>query len=316
MTAPAARTLGDLRRELAAFLGFEAPRAAAAAETLEAVPQRGYLRTLVTYRSADGDTIPAYLLLPDGGGPFPAVLVQHQHNGQYHLGKSEPAGVAGDQLQAFGPALARRGIAVLAPDSICFEDRRHQRKGREPDAGDQLQHQNEFAYRLVTGDLLARKVIADSALAVSLLAALPAVRSDQIGMLGHSYGGSTVLFHAPLDERVRFACASGAACSYRARMAARTGIELAQVIPGFTQRFELDDLARCMAPRPLLLVSAGSDPYSADAHAIEDEVRPTYDALDARDALEHLRVDGGHELTRDRFEQIVAWTHVRCAEPV
>lgn len=118
---------------------------------------------------------------------------------------------------------------VLAPDSVCFEDRRRQREGREPDgAADPLQHHNEFAYRLVTGDLLARKVLADPALAISVLAALSAVRGQQIGMLGHSYGGSTVLFHAPLDERVTFACASGSACTYRTRMAVGTGIELAQ----------------------------------------------------------------------------------------
>jgi cephalosporin-C deacetylase-like acetyl esterase len=103
-------------------------------------------------------------------------------------------------LQAFGPALASRGVIVLAPDTICFEDRRRQRRGLEPDVADRLEHHNEFAGRLLRGDLLTRKVLSDSALAVSVLASLPAVRSDQIGMLGHSYGGSTVLFHAPLTS--------------------------------------------------------------------------------------------------------------------
>lgn len=294
-------------------LRFEPPPAAEI-ETLESETQAGYVRTLVSYVDGEGQPIPAHLLLPDGEGPFPAVVVHHQHNSEYHLGKAEPAGVAGDPLQAFGPPLARGGVAVLAPDSICFEDRRRRRRGRAPDsAPDPLQHYNEFAYRLVTGDLLGRKVLADSALAVSVLAALPEVRGDRIGMLGHSYGGSTVLFHAALDERVRFACASGSACSYRMRMADGTGIELAQAIPGFAARFDIDDLVRCMAPRPLLLASATRDPYSRDADAIASAARPAYEALGAPDALEELRVEGEHRLTRDRFARIVAWTRGQAA---
>lgn len=70
---------------------------------------------------------------------------------------------------------------MLAPDSICFEDRRRQRSGLEPDEGsDGLQHHNEFAYRLVTGDLLSRKVLLDSARAVSGLGSLSVVRSGRI----------------------------------------------------------------------------------------------------------------------------------------
>lgn len=304
-------TIEGVRRELAAFLGFEVP-APTPIETHENEPQSGYLRTLVTYPSGDGDTIPAYLLLPNEEGPFPAVVVHHQHNSERHLGKSEPAGLAGDELHAFGPALASRGVAVLAPDSICFEDRRRQRTGREPDAAyDRLQHYNEFAYRLVNGDSLARKVLADSTLAISVLAALRAVRTDRIGMVGHSYGGNTVLFHAPLDPRVSFACASGSACTYHTKMTVGTGIELAEVIPGFAQRFDLDDLVRCMAPRPLLLASATRDPYSQDADSIEHAARPAYEALGASGALEHLKAEGEHQLTPDRFERIVAWTEAR-----
>jgi dienelactone hydrolase len=34
------------------------------------------------------DVIPAYLAVPTGDGPFPAVVIFHQHAGQRHLGKS------------------------------------------------------------------------------------------------------------------------------------------------------------------------------------------------------------------------------------
>ena len=296
-----------LRSELAAFVGFSVPPAPRL-ETRHEERGPGYTRALVSYRSPDGDDVPAYLLVPDGDGPFPAVICHHQHNSEIHIGKSEPAGLAGDPLQAFGPALARRGIIVLAPDSICFEDRRPGRHGREPHPDDGRRHFDELCYRLLRGDTLARKVVSDSALGLSLLAAMPIVDRDDIGLLGHSYGGNTVLFHAPLDHRVRFACSSGAACSFRQRIASGTGIELASVIPGFLERFELGDLVAGIAPAPLLLVSATRDPYSEDADAIEAAARRVYAQLGANHRLEHRREDGGHDLSRTRFERIVSWT--------
>jgi dienelactone hydrolase len=81
-----------------------------------------YVRYLIHLVTED-DTIPSLLAVPSGTGPFPAVVVFHQHAGQRHFGKSEVFGLVGDPYQAFGPALARAGFIVLAPDSIAFEDR-------------------------------------------------------------------------------------------------------------------------------------------------------------------------------------------------
>ncbi len=107
-----------------------------------------------------------------------------------------------------------RPLVVLAPDSICFEDRRQNIQGAEPDTEDVEQHYNEMCYRLLRGDTLMCKVLSDSAQAISLLCQHPLVDKNRVGILGHSYGGNTVLFHAALDERICFACSSGVACSY------------------------------------------------------------------------------------------------------
>jgi cephalosporin-C deacetylase-like acetyl esterase len=111
------------------------------------------------------------------------------------------------------------------------------------------QHYDELCYRLVRGDTLMRKVLDDSARGISILRAHPLIDPARIGILGHSFGGNTVLFHAALDTRIAFACASGAACSYRYKMAHQYGIEMAEVIPGFAARFDIADLVMCMAPR-------------------------------------------------------------------
>ena len=84
----------------------------------------GFERERIGYNGLEGDRIPAFLFTPQGRAARGGVVVFHQHNGEFHFGKSEVAGIVGDPFQAFAPALARRGLAVLAPDAITFEDRR------------------------------------------------------------------------------------------------------------------------------------------------------------------------------------------------
>jgi dienelactone hydrolase len=267
----------------------------------DVVAEETFERRRITYTGADGDRIPAFLLVPANRHRCPAVMIHHQHNGERHLGKSEVCGLAGNPLQAFGPALASRGFVVLAPDSICFEDRRAGVKGVESHPADWDQHYNEMAYRLVRGDTLMRKVLNDAAAGISVLAELDIVDPERIGVVGHSYGGNTALFQTAVDDRVRFACSSGAVCSYRNKMERGTGIEMAEVIPDVVGRLDVDDLLRLTAPRPMLVVSATDDPYSYDAAAMVRLARLSHPAL------EHAQFEGGHAVTPERFGRIVEW---------
>jgi dienelactone hydrolase len=282
------------------FLDLEIVQTTESYQVQESISMAGYTRQRIVYAAADGDVIPAYLLLPDGEAPCPAVLVHHQHASQRHLGKSEVVGIAGDPLQAFGPELAQRGFVVLAPDSACFEERRKNASGIEPDDDDHLQHYVEMCHRLALGDTLMRKVLADASSGLSLLAHHPLVDAPKIGVLGHSYGGNTVLFQAALDSRIAFAAASGALCSYAYKREHEIALEMALIIPGFAVRWDLHDLLACIAPRPLLVVSADGDPYSQDAAAVIARCQPN-------EHITHVRDRGGHALTQERFQQILAF---------
>lgn len=267
-----------------------------------------YTQTLIEYVGYEKDLIQAYLLLPKGDGPFPAVLIHHQHNSEWHLGKSEVCGIKGDPLNAFGSELANSGFIVLAPDSIGFEDRRRNQRGNEKnEKADWLQYFNGMTYRMVSGKLLLTTVLCDAMIGISVLMADNRVDKTRIGILGHSYGGSTSIFHAAVDERVKFVCASGAACSYKNKIQNETGIEMSLVIPGILKQFDIPDIVKSISSRNTLLVSATNDIYSKDAYNIANKVHEELKKLNEIDKLEHIQYDGNHALTAERFEFILDW---------
>lgn len=123
----------------------------------------------------------AYLLVPDGDGPFPAVVVVYYEAktgiGQAPKGKGE--------LRDFAYQLARRGFVAL---SIGSDPNTYY-----PDKDNaQIQPLSFHAY--VAANCL------------NLLATLPQVDAARIGVVGHSYGGKWAMFAACLYER--FACAA------------------------------------------------------------------------------------------------------------
>lgn len=297
--------MNSIRTEIAEIIGIQTALTEENVKytVLESVEENGYIRQLIEY-DADEDKVSAYLLLPEKTGNNPAILINHQHNREHHLGKSEVCGLAGNPLQAFGPELAKKGFVVLAPDSICFESRR---KDTGVEGFDFWQHLHEMTYRIVRGEWLMKKVLEDAMKGVSLLAGLECVDKTRIGTLGHSLGGNTVLFLSAMDERISFACASGSACTFEHRMKNGVGIELSSVIPGFHGKYDIDDLVACIAPRKLLLVSSDEDKYSMDAPYIVEKSEKVYAESGAPQNLYHKRYQGGHALTEERFADILEW---------
>jgi len=316
--------MDPVRQSIRSFIRLALPSAAPDVRIIERRSEDGYTRSLIRYSAQDGDQIEAFLFHPTHETPRGKVLALHQHNSQWMIGKSEVAGLAGDPLQAFGPVLARLGVTVLAPDSIGFESR-----VTPPGWGTSLappldrpygsvdgwlQHYNQMAHRLVQGDLLMRKVLTDCATARLVLQNFEPTDAAPVGVLGHSYGGMLALFLAALDTRVAFACSSGAASSFRYKLAHGIGLEMSLIIPGFAQRFDLDDLMRCVAPRRLLLVSSEEDPLTKDADALFKAALPVFDAQNCAGHLQHLRFRGSHALDPERFQAMVEWTVARSRD--
>jgi hypothetical protein len=81
------------------------------------------------------------------------------------------------------------------------------------------------------------------------------------------------------------------------------------MVPGILALGDLDAIVALIAPRPLLIVSATDDRYSADADAIE---RTVASAWEGAGELEHARYAGPHPLTPERFTRIVEWLIARA----
>lgn len=289
----------DVAQRLRAHLGLALPTPVTEVRRIGAAPGDGFVRHAIEYDGLEGDPIPAFLYLPEREPPVAGVVVFHQHAGEFDIGKSEVAGEAGDPLQAFGPALAARGLAVLAPDAISFEDRRSPSCSVDPDDADWLQHYNAMAYRLLNGDVLMRKCLDDAQRAVSVLSGLPEVDEARVGVCGHSYGGSTALYLAAVDSRCRFACVSGALASLGARQRKGIGINVFEVVPGLASLLDAEDLLRAIVPRPTFVVSATNDLYATDADEIVRRV--------GANTIRALRVEGEHALDPERSRAIIDW---------
>ncbi len=305
------------RNHLQEFLGIKIRRDKTNFEIIETVETKDFLRHLITYQGSEMDEIRAFLFIPQNMKIIGSILVHHQHHGERHLGKSEVAGIMGDPHQFFCPELARHGIITLAPDSICFEDRRKSRIGTEPYADpdvDWLHHYNEMCYRILHGKSLMQKVIEDSSIAISILLQQDDTIADKIGILGHSYGGNTVIFHSPFDDRIKFSCSSGAVCSYKTKINSGTGIEMAEVIPNFIRKYDIGDLLRLICPRDLLIVSATEDIYSQDADELYKQTLQTYRDSGAINLIRHQNFQGDHGLDKERFQFIINWFKQRFTE--
>jgi dienelactone hydrolase len=104
--------------------------------------------------------------------------------------------LAGDPMYHHGHELCRRGYVVLCPDLLCFEERQPTRAGRAARrllAGADSER-FEFTKRLLTGSCLQTKYLHDLTCAVDLLASLPSVNRERLGVIGHSLGGLQALW--------------------------------------------------------------------------------------------------------------------------
>ncbi len=294
--------MGDgFRRTLRRLLGrMPAPWPLRPA-VMERVSIPGGVREKVRYVVERGDTVYAYLFLPEAPGPRPAVLCVHQHHREFHLGKSEPAGLAGDPQQFYALELTRRGYATLAPDAIGFEERQH------PTLPGQDYERFEANKRLTEGSCLQAKMLWDLMRGLDYLVTRREVDPRRIGCLGHSLGGQETLFLSALDRRVAVGVSSCGFSSYQALFDAGINHNFAAYVPGILRYGDLDRVLALVAPRPFLVLAGREDPIFplSGVRATVRGARAAYAAEGSR--LRLTTHPGGHVFSLPMREAAYAW---------
>lgn len=293
------------RAALRRLLGWPPHRPAPLDGTVdEVVTLPGLRRERVSYAVADGERVAAYLFVPDRPLPGrPGVLCLHQHNGEYELGKSEPAGLAGNPEQAYALELAQRGFVTLAADALCFEERRDERlPGRALETFEMMR-------RLTIGSCLQAKYSWDACRGLDYLASRVETNPRRLGCIGHSLGGQQALYLAALDRRVRASVSSCGFATLATIFRDAINHNLAAYVPGLGQTADVGDVLALAAPRAFLALAGRADrifPIDGVEAAVA-RARGAYDTASTRDRLALEIAPGGHGFAGEQRERAYAW---------
>lgn len=245
-------------------------------------------RLKVELPSRSGKAIVGYLLLPATGSakPLPCVVCVPGH-GQ---GLDHAVGIDSDGLlfkmwdgtpRDYALFFAKRGYAVF-----CYEQ---YGIGYRSETGNNAKLEriecllSDAKARYAGASTLAYRV--DDALrVVDYVSGLPQVDASRVAMMGLSAGGTTTLFTAALDERIKCAVVASAFCTY-ADSTFRQAECICNYVPGLPGAVSSGDVAALIAPRALIIESGTvDDRFPARSAIVEfEKTKKTFSALGVPD---------------------------------
>jgi len=240
----------------------------------------GFAKYHVSWPSG-GQTMTGTISLPDGGGPFPVVVVNHGHiaSDSYWIGQD--SGI-------FGDPMAAHGFISIAPNYPNYS-------GSGPGAPG-----------LTTNQQIA---VVDMDLASSL-ASLPQADPNRLAVVGHSQGGGVSQILLVVDPRFKAVVLHAPVSSDEAENARRLH-DRNGTWPAAGDPAQNADYYAHASPRnyfaageaPVLLVQGTLDHTIPAAHT-----QGTYDALTAKGVEAQLKwIQGGdHDLVGANLEAAVA----------
>jgi hypothetical protein len=239
----------------------------------------GYTRQMVSFHSAGGDRVLAYLLIPGGlkpGEKRPAVVVFHQTT-KHTL--DEPVGLGTNPTLAIAVHLVKRGYVVLAPQCYIMKG-----EGAKAQAKEIAKHWPGW-----TG---LGKMTFDASRCIDFLETLPYVDGTRIGCIGHSLGAKEVLYAMAFEPRYTVGVFNEGGIGLR--MSNWTDAwYLTEKFKPFIPKMENHQVLALVAPRPFLILGGNS----ADGDASWPFVRavlPVYALLGASDRIGMVNHHGKH----------------------
>lgn len=292
------------RRKILKLLGRFPEKCDLNIKTHETIKKEEYTLKKIAYNVEPDERINALLLIPkDCEKDTPGILALHQHGLQYNLGKSEPAGINGDKMYAYGLELCLRGYVVLCPDNLCFEER------QSDELEGMLFERFTFMKYLVEGSTLQAKYISDLLCGLKVLKSNSEVDSNNIGVIGHSLGGQESIWLMGYDKSIKCGVSSGGFSKMKEVFDRKINHSFSTYIPKFLEEGDMEDVVSLIAPRPFLVIAGEKDPI----FPISGVKKIMRDVMKKSDNFDRMYFDGGHIFPEDMRVKAYDWldSHLR-----
>ena len=281
----------------------------------------GYKARKIVIRVSRYYTVPAYVLIPDGKGPFPAVNCLHDHGAHLFIGKEkmirplacEDSTVIRDaddwlkgyEGQFFGDYLAKNGYVVFSADAPMWGER-GQMEGPRRDRYDMIAG-NMMMYGI---DLSAWMTYDDIA-GTDFLASMPEVDARRIGCTGWSMGAYRAWMLSALSDRIKVGTAvcwmvtTDEQMSFKYDRTENGGF--ANCFPGLRRWLDYPHVASIACPKPMLFINGSQDKLFpvAGAEKAFRTMHETWKSQSAGNKLETELWDMPHSCPKKAQERVL-----------
>lgn len=269
---------------------------------IEEVECDGYIRRKITYETLPGNSVTAYLLMPDGiVHPVPAVLCIHGH---FKGGKDSVVFPEKAPGVAFGHEFAKQGFIVLAPDNAGMADVENVGTNERDVPVSYVTGQREGGCNLlfrrlnhVGLDITGFRIF-ELLSAINIISDMAEVDNTRIGCAGLSGGCWLSQVLSALDTRIKAVILSGYFTTFV--QTAWIGHCVCHHPFGIGNICDMPDLSALIAPRPQFIESGRLD-ESYPAEPAYSMVKRAYSILGASQNIDIDIFEGGH-----RFNGVVS----------
>ena len=255
------------------------------AQVFGRIEREGYAVEKVFFESLPGFFVCGNLYRPLGEGPFPGIACPHGHWGRGRLENTELGSIAGRCIN-----FARQGMVAFSYDMVGYND------------SDQFVHREIGGRREALWGIGALSLqLWNSIRVVDFLASLADVDAERIGCTGASGGGTQTFLLMAVDERIKAAAPVNMVSAFmqggcRCENQGHLRLDINNV-----------EIASCMAPRPLLMVSCTGD-WTANTPEVEfPAVRAIYGLYGAQNKVSEVQIDAPHNYNQPSREAVYAF---------
>lgn len=282
----------------------------------------GYKALKVEFNISRWTRVPAYLLVPDGDGKFPSVVMLHDHGAHFLIGKEkmvrpfndDPAIISDADSwvekcydgRYVGDYFARNGYVVLSVDALFWGD-------RGCAEGIDYDRQQALASNfLQMGASWGAYINMDDMRSVEFLSSLPFVDRERIGCLGFSMGAYRSWMLSSMTDLVK---ASASVCWMNTTEYLMTvdnnqnkgGSAYSMLLPGIRKYMDYPHVASIACPKPSLFFNGSRDKLFPAA-GVEDayrQMREVWDSVGASDRLVTKMWDEKHFFNKEMQEEVL-----------